>query len=256
MRRGPTGQVIALLAWVTLCPPWGASASAAERTPLPPFEAVYSLSRDGIRIGTVVANFERPAPDRYTYRTHTDPSGFLALFRNETVTESSEGEAASGGFRPTAYSYHHESNDGGRNLTVQFDWAEQRATVDSGDSRWSLALEPGTLDKLVVQLALMEALHAGQATPFFTVADGGHLKEYQYRAYGRETLTLAQQPIDTVRVRRFKQRQPSHLTLWCAPSLHYLPVRLDRQRGDETYRMELESITGLKINPALSKGYP
>ena len=46
----------------------------------------------------------------------------------------------------------------------------------------------------------------------------------------------------TLRVVRRKDERPSRLTLWSAPSLGYLPVRVDRREGDQLYRMELRTV--------------
>jgi hypothetical protein len=56
-------------------------------------------------------------------------------------------------------------------------------------------------------------------------------------------------PVGELEVLRYRQQRvgsSSSTSLWVAPSLRYLPVRMERQRGDSTDTIfVLESVEGL-----------
>ena len=106
-------------------------------------------------------------------------------------------------------------------------------------------LPEGTLDKFAQQIVLMQELQDGVERHFYEVADGGRLKTYGYTDGGEERVEVPLGRFDTVRMLRSKQGKPPRLTLWCAPSLHYLPVRAGRDQDEGSFEMELTAVEGL-----------
>jgi len=219
-------------------------ALAETPAPLGPLLAEYRLSRDDLEIGRVTVTLDTTPDGGYVYETRTRASGLVALFREDQVIERSEGRWSGLDYVPEHYLYQHRTADTVRELAIDFDWARGRATHKVGGSLWSLALPKGTQDKLVQQLALMEALAHGEHRISLPVADGGGLKTYSYELQGRERVETPAGDFLTWKLARRKNDRPSQLTLWSAPSLGFLAVRIDRREKNEIYRMELSRIAG------------
>jgi hypothetical protein len=78
------------------------------------------------------------------------------------------------------------------------------------------------------------------------------LKQYRYQAQGEEAIDTPLGTFDTLRIQRRKDDQPADYTLWLAPALDYLPLRIVRRHQDVSYRMdllELQRPTALNPSP-------
>jgi hypothetical protein len=112
------------------------------------------------------------------------------------------------------------------------------------DSRWEMTIPAGTLDKLATQLGIMLELQNGASEKTFAVADGGKLKQYAFQAIGTETVELPAGSFETVKLHRVGDSTQKLTYIWCAPELHYLPVRILQRNEDQSeYRRELEDFS-------------
>jgi hypothetical protein len=119
-----------------------------------------------------------------------------------------------------------------------------RVHNDVADSKWEMDIPVGTLDKLVSQLGMMHALARGQTDITFKIADGGKLKEYRFKVVGEETLETPAGTFETVKITRLRDDNKRETYVWCAPALHYLPVRIwQREKDDAEYQSDLESFS-------------
>jgi hypothetical protein len=76
-----------------------------------------------------------------------------------------------------------------------------------------------------------------QKTFNYLIADGGRLKHYQIKRLEQETITTPLGSINTVKFKRQRDRDSDkdrETTLWCAPELNYLPVKLEHIEKDGT----------------------
>lgn len=233
-------RVLAVLPWA-----WAwAWAWAVSASPFPSaFEAEYQLTRNGIPFGTMERRLTYAANDGYRIAVRILPHKVLSLFHGEAVNEEAVGRRIGGRLRPDRYRFERQGSKQGRTLVVEFDWEERRATMLVDDDRpWSMALPADALDKLTQQLAFVRALSSGSQAQTYQVADGGRLKPYSYRVLGRQTLDTALGRIQCIKVSRAKSEQPPDYTLWFAPPLGYLPVRIERQQGGDAFRMEIATL--------------
>jgi len=222
---------------------------ARPRAAPPAFSADYQLSRDGLRVGTATISLEYPTPGHYVYRAFTRPTRLTAWFRDDRLRERSEGTVDADGPRPDDYRFDHTGSDSERHARLRFDWQRDRVENSVAGHTWHMDIPPDTLDKLVVQLAVMMDLDDGRAPLRYPIADGGKLKVYRFKVVNREPVDTPAGRFVTVKVRRLRADRDRITYLWCAPALHYLPVKIERREpGDDTvYRSVLESVSaGLK----------
>ncbi len=237
-RSMPRLIILAAMAacWVALLP----LSRAAEPTPsLRAFQARYQLIRDAIPIGNTQLSLRLGDKGDYVYRSQTTPNALLALFRQDLLLEESRGQIVAGRPKPNSYLYRRSSAAGERQLRLEFDWLQRRVSMRGTHPHWSTAIPAGTVDKLLQQLVFSQDMARGIENARYTVADGGHLKQYHYRSVGRELTRTPLGAFDSVRIERSKSQQSADYTLWLAPVLDYLPLRIVRQHQGANYRMEL-----------------
>jgi hypothetical protein len=203
------------------------------------FQARYQLTRDELPIGHTQLSLQFNADGGYLYRSHTQPNALIGWFRDDTLLEESRGRIVQQRFKPQSYLYQRSGAEVERQVRMQFDWERRRVSMRGSSSRWSTRIAPDTLDKLVQQLVLSQDLRDGRQQRQYTVADGGRLKQYRYQAQGEEAIDTPLGTFDTLRIQRRKDDQPTDYTLWLAPALDYLPLRIVRRHQDVSYRMDL-----------------
>ncbi|MGH8209706.1 MAG: DUF3108 domain-containing protein, partial [Steroidobacteraceae bacterium] len=98
-------------------------------------------------------------------------------------------------------------------------------------------------DDLSVQIALMVELLRGHTPEKFSLLSGNTVREYRYSREGEETLTTPLGTIRTLVYRSEKQNSPRVTRFWCAPSLGYIPLRVEQKRKDEVeWTMQVRSV--------------
>ncbi len=205
---------------------------------LPPFEVRYAIYGYGLRIAESRRSL-RPAPNgRLVYESLTHAVGVAAWIAKDHIHERSEWVYHEGRPRPLHYVYDRRGGRKTRHVEMRFHW--ERGEVEHRvDDRppWRLEIPPHAQDKLLYQIAIMLDLARG-APLRYRIADGGRLRDYRFEVLGRETVEVPAGRFETVKIRRLDDRRGT--TVWCAPDLRYLPVRLAQTETDGTsLRMEL-----------------
>lgn len=218
--------------------------------PLPDFTASYELKRGSLRIGTSSIALSTAADGRYLYESRSTPNRLVSWFLKDRLHETSRGTLTTAGVRPDEYHYRRSGGREERQADLSFDWQDMSVENRVADSNWKMAIPPGTLDKLVSQVAMMLALQQGKTDVTFNIADGGKLKEYRFRQVGHETLELPAGTFETVKVTRLRENRKRETYIWCAPALNYLPVRIwQREKDGSEYQSDLAS-----FSPSLHPG--
>jgi hypothetical protein len=226
---------------------------AAGYQPPPEFTARYELSKGPLTLAEAVVEFDRPAPDRYRYRVHTQAVGVARLFHQGEIDEVSEGRITANGYRPERYRYRRTGDDRARTAELRFDWDAMQVVNDIANRPWRLDITPDTIDRVATPLQLMYDLSVhGTDTPLtYRIADGGKLKTYTVHFEGEEILETPAGRFRTVKVVRRDEDGDREFRLWAAPELHYLPVRIEQwEEDDGTFTLNLARLEGMDLEAA------
>lgn len=210
---------------------------------MPMFAADYVVSRGSIPFSNLRLTLTTVVPNSYLFQSTTEIKGAYRLFFNDKITEESLWQYQQQQITPLKYSYRHSGGRKQRFVELTFDWNKQRVSNFVKGRSWKMDIPVGTLDKLVVQLALMQRLAVTKTDKFqFVVADGGKLKTNNYHVVSHEKITTSLGDFDTVKVLRSKNGKAPDTSLWLAPELHYLPIQIKRKKKDATYHMTLQRL--------------
>lgn len=211
------------------------------------FTAEYILESGGITVGRTRRTLTPDGNGRYVYETQSSVTGVLSLFRKDRIVERSDWQYQAGHMRPLAYRYTRTGGKKDRDQAIAFDWENGIAhgTV-KGESR-RMFLPQGTLEKHISVLALMQDLDAGRRDIQYRIAEGGKLKTYHLKAIGEEHLDTALGLMETIKVRRIRDDSKRETTLWCAPELNFLPVKMvHREKDGQVVSAVIESAQGFE----------
>lgn len=219
------------------------AAGAALASPLPDFEVQYSLRYEDVRVGEAVYRLARQG-DSYLYESRSRPVGIAAWFRKDRVQEHSQWVWHEERIRPLQYLYRRTGGRSDRDAELIFDWDALQVENRVEGHPWQMDIPPHALDKMVVTLVLMHDLARGLRDVEYAIADGGKLKTYRFKVVGEERVETPAGSFDTLKLERMRDDNKRYTALWCAPELHYLPVKLlQREDDDRIITSELRSVT-------------
>jgi hypothetical protein len=187
------------------------------------FVANFVLKAFGTTVGRSEWRLLPLENNRFLWESRSRSAGAGALFHDVYVTERSESELFGPSFRPIAYHYDRYAGTTGRKVQVIFDWRDGVALNTAKGHTWRM---PRSMQ--------------------YAIADGGRVKRYDMRVLGTETLETALGTLETLKIRRLRHAAYGEATLWCAPALGYLPVKLEhRDRDGRLVSMYIVSIEGM-----------
>lgn len=186
--------------------------------------------------------------------------------RGQTVEDSLFELGDDGRVRPVTVSVHDDIGDKPREVT--FAWPAREAGdvglaegSDSGET-FSLNVPHGVLDRsllvpaIALELARAQGARDADGNPvlsgipydpergyLFRVLERGKVRDYHARPLGEEQVEGPDgEPVDTLVLEHQRDGSSRATTFWVAPSLGYLPVRIEQRKDDRKphLRAELE----------------
>jgi hypothetical protein len=252
------GNAWSIASGIALCITWGiagvfalgcvAPAPAEEAPParsahLPrPFTSSYAVAWNGITAGTATLELVRESDDRYLYSSRIVAFGLFRIAFPDPIVQSSTLTLEGGALQPLDYSASDGSRDRSRDIALTFDPSTHRITGTAERRSVNLALKPGTLDPMSVQLAMIRVLEAGGQPTHFLMVDKDEVKEYLYTPEGTEHLHTALGDFDTVIWSSSRPDSDRVTRMWYAPKLGFVPVRAEQLRaGKLQLRMSIRA---------------
>ena len=222
-----TGAATAFLACACALPAFAADG-------LQPFTATYDASYMGIHT-TGTMTLVSSGDDRWTYRFRIDSP--IAKVEQVTVFQA-EGDR----WRPL-------SNSDSSTFLVKKNHKQATYDWSAGEARWSgdvkddrrgpVALKPGDLDAMLLNLAIARDAADG-GTLSYRMVDDGKARQMRYRVVGTETVSVGGQRHEATKVSR-KDGNKEQI-LWVVDGLP-VPTRiLQRKDGHDEMDLRLKSI--------------
>lgn len=208
------------------------------------FSATYVLKKGFIEFGETRRTLKPSAGGRYVFESETVATGMFSFMLRGHITERSTFLLRNGVIQPVEYFYEKIGGKKPRTARILFDWKEKTIVNSVGDKPWSMELEPGTLDNLIYQLSLMGDISKGQREYSYRIADGGKIKIYKAIVEREEDVSTPAGNFRTIKITH--EARNRRTTLWCAPKLHNMPVKIEHiDKDEESYVAVLKTLDGL-----------
>ena len=210
------------------------------------FSVEYILKSGLFNIGKTKRTLSLQENGRNIFTSTTKATGMFAMFFNGKITERSVWEYHEGRARPLQYGYKDTNKKKERDVSLAFDWKNKTVTNTINGEPWKMEITPDTQDKLIYQINIMLTLLEDDNIKLMNinVADGGKLKNHKAIIQKKETIETPAGKYKTIRVSRDDGKRVT--TLWCAPELNYLPVRIEHyKKGDTKVNAYLVKVKGL-----------
>lgn len=211
---------------------------------LEPYSASYKVSHGRMTVGETRYELRISDAGDVRFRSEAKTRGFVSLFRKDEIVEESRLRLEQG--RLVALEYEYKHTRGRRteeHKRIEFDWGQGVAISRVDDEEYRLELEPGVVDRMSLQLRIMQDGLADKQTFVYRAIDEDELEEYVFSVEGEYRLDTEAGEFHTVRIQR--EHGDRTTIFWLAPDLGYVPVRVEQRREDRaTISLELEEISG------------
>ncbi len=222
---------------------------------IPDFSANYLVRLKGLSAGELKRELSTNIDGSRTFSSKSQAKGIFAFFKPDLVEETSIWLQKGKIIQPQSYLYQRTGGKKDKYLNLSFDWENHIVNIDNKKQTWALDAKPYTFDKLTYQLALMSDLGQKKKEFSYQIADSHKLKTYNIIILGTEIITTPLGKIEAIKlVRQRSSKSQRQTTLWCAPALNYLPVRIEHIEKDGTnFTAELRRLKGIDITSAFEK---
>jgi hypothetical protein len=207
------------------------------------YEAVYDVYMDGKRRMENRISASRDG-DQWVLRHDGKGIKGLARFLNARSSETGSIHWREGTIEPLTFSHHSKVAGRDDRWSADFDWS--RGVVDTvhEDGESSLELPAGTTDPLSVNLLLRQSLEQGLESLRIKVVDEDEIDEHVYVAGSRDSLQTALGCLEVVPLERVRENSKRFSKGWYAPSLEFIPVRIQHgKRGEREFDMRIRQLT-------------
>ncbi len=216
-------------------------AAAAE---LRPFNASYTLTWSGKRAGSAQLELKRLSDGRWSYEQHSAARGLFSLIMPGERSSRSIFYIQNDRVVPMQFSADDGASSNAKDIKLDFDWVRGRVTGVAERKRVDLPTQPGLLDEMSVQVAVMHELLSGRTPTRFVLVDKDKIKDYNYATEGGETLRTEVGEHRTVIFRSCRPGSKKSTWFWCAPDLGYLPLKVERRDGEDVqWSMAVNTLT-------------
>lgn len=204
---------------------------------LAPFDVVYEVGNNLISAGTAKLSLKQQDDDTWVYSLKTQPRGVFKLAGKGHIEETSiftiDDSAGTLALRPQTYSYR-QDEERRRAVDATFDWNNKTISHVYRSQEVTEAFTDPVLDRLTVTLLIMNSLRNDFTNMALSIFDTGKIKSVDFYFDGTETLDTPLGKIETQRViNRATTGGSRETTTWFAPSLDYLPVKIEHHKRDE-----------------------
>ena len=217
---------------------------------IPPFfEADYTLYSNDTKVGLMQRRFFQQKNGKYTFRSESKTTGFIALIKKVHILEVSTWDLIGSYFTPLNYTYQHTKGKKERDVEINFNWEKKQITNRVNESTWHMQTQTGIQDKLLYQLTIMSDLKSAHIPENYAIADGGKIKQYMFKRIADETLKTPLGEFNTIKLALHKSNKKQETFLWCAYELDFLPIKVtNTEKDDRLTTAIIKSVKGLGFN--------
>jgi hypothetical protein len=199
-------------------------ASATDNQPYPEFTAVYDARINGSLVAEASFSLHKLDNGDYVYQRKLTSVGVASLFGKKVSTATSRWRFINNWIQVLEFQSSNEDGDANDNLHLIFNWKTAHVKNVSPADPWQTKMPKGTLDKLIMQMALLFELRGGSTEFHYPVAHQGRIKQYRFKLTGKEKIELPMGEYNALTVERLDDDRDK-TRIWSVPELNYFPVR-------------------------------
>ncbi len=232
------------------------TALVLEANPVPQptgFELTYKIKAYGFAVGEMqISLTETDDADIYIYENLTRALGLAKAFRSGVMSETSRFRVTPAGLVPIQYDLNDSTENPDDDTHIAFDWTAGIADSLYEGERRDIEIEPGTLDRMSADLAVILDLQAGNGPERYQMVHRNALRVYEFEYLGEEDIKTPAGKFSTVKYRRQRPGSKRSGIIWFSPALCYHVVQVESLKNDKRtsiVKIMAHSIQGCAAEP-------
>ena len=218
--------------------------STSARAELAPYEARYSIYRNGKLIGKLEIDL---AKNGDTWELNSEGSGTHGLARilRANDKEKVSGQLTDGQFRPSSHTRHTRVAGIDDRWKSIFDWDADQVTVTHDNKKnYVLELRGEALDPLSLKIEMRRRLDEANTDLSFLMVEEDEIEEQNFRKLESEWLETSLGCMETIPIEKIRHNNRRYTRAWHAPALGNIEVRVEHGKvGGDHLEMRIAELS-------------
>lgn len=160
------------------------------------------------------------------------------------IEEESKFNLVNGAITPLSYRYYQKFFLSKRKRSLEFEHDAKKALYKDRKGTKTISYSTTAYDPMSYQYMLAQMILSGKNNVDIPIISRGKLKIKQFEVVGKETFTINNKPVETIKIEQIRKQSSSRsTTIWIAPAWDGLIVKLDFSKDGDTHHLVLQSVT-------------
>jgi hypothetical protein len=197
------------------------------------FQAIFNAQLKQID-GQVMMTLKKEQDNLYSYEMITRPSGFWRIIIDGSIREKSTFSIENGVIRSKTYELNDTIRSKPRQSSATFDWDNLLLSGYYKDRKFELPLNRNVIDRVVLQIAIIHNNQQGINSTEHYILDRDKVKRVQINQKMPVNIRVPFGQFEAIEIEHVSEGSDSINSLWLAPELGYIPVKLTQKKDGKT----------------------
>ena len=197
------------------------------------FQAIFNAQLKQVD-GQVMMTLKKEQDNLYSYEMITRPSGFWRIIIDGSIREKSTFSLENGVVRSKTYELNDTIRSKPRQSSATFDWDNLLLSGYYKDRKFELPLNRNVIDRVVLQIAIMLNNQQGINSTEHYILDRDKVKRVQINQKMSVNIRVPFGQFEAIEIEHVSEGSDSINSLWLAPELGYIPVKLTQKKDGKT----------------------
>ena len=197
------------------------------------FQAIYNAQLKQVD-GQVMMTLKKEQDNLYSYEIITRPSGFWRVIIDGSIWEKSTFSLKNGTIQSQTYELTDTIRSKPRQSSATFDWDNLLLSGYYKDRKFELPLNNYVIDRVALQIAIIVNNQQGNNSSEYYILDRDKVLKVQV---SNKEIVNIRVPFGNLRPLKLSMQvnnQESINSLWLAPELGYIPIKIAQKKDGKT----------------------
>ena len=197
------------------------------------FQAIYNAQLKQVD-GQVMMTLKKEQDNLYSYETITRPSGFWRVIIDGSIWEKSTFSLKNGTVQSQTYELTDTIRSKPRQSSATFDWDNLLLSGYYKDRKFELPLNNYVIDRVSLQIAIILNSQQGNNSSEYYILDRDKLLKVQVNNKEIVNIRVPFGEFEAIEINHASEQSDSINSLWLAPELGYIPVKIAQKKDGKT----------------------
>jgi len=197
------------------------------------FQAIYNAQLKQVD-GQVMMTLKKEQDNLYSYEIITRPSGFWRVIIDGSIWEKSTFSLKNGVIQSKTYQLTDTIRSKPRQSSATFDWDNLQLSGHYKDRKFELSLNNYIIDRVALQMAIIVNNQQGNNSSEYYILDRDKILKVQVSNKKIVNIRVPFGQFEAIEIEHAGEQSESTNSLWLAPELGYIPVKIAQKKDGKT----------------------